>query len=83
MLLALLCVASCALAATISVRRADGVGSSVDMWERSSNKKYLFLPAYMHGQPLEITYSGTRSVSIGDVKLENGLLPIGLFRVCA
>jgi len=45
-LLALMCAASCALAVQISVRRADGVGSSVNMWERSSNKKYLFLPAY-------------------------------------
>ncbi|MBQ4266029.1 MAG: CotH kinase family protein [Clostridia bacterium] len=73
-LLALMCAASCALAVQISVRRADGVGSSVNMWERSSNKKYLFLPAYMHGQALEITYSGTRSVSLGDIRLESGIV---------
>lgn len=71
-LMLLLCIAPAALGAQITVRRADGVGGSVNMWERSSSKKYLFLPAYMHDQPLEITYSGTRSVSIDDEKLESG-----------
>ena len=69
----LLCMACGALAAELSVHRADGVGDSVFMWEKSNGKKYLFLPAYMHDQMLVIDFSGVGSVSIGGMELASGM----------
>lgn len=51
--------------AALSVRRADGVGGEVCMWEKSNGKKYLFLPAYMHDQPLTVEFSGVSAVFLG------------------
>ncbi len=45
---------------SLSVCRADGVGERVDMWRREGGQRYLFLPAYMRGQPLELTYEGAQ-----------------------
>ncbi len=57
-------------AQTLSVRRADGVGSVVCAWEKSSGHHVLFLPAYMQGQPLEIICD--QRVRLGEMLLENG-----------
>lgn len=72
----LLCMASGALAAQaeLSVRRADGVGGEVRMWEKSNGKKYLFLPAHMHGRPLVLDFDGVNSVLIGDRELSSGTM---------
>ncbi len=69
----LLCMACGALAAELSVHRADGVGGNVFMWKKSNGKKYLFLPAYMHDQMLVIDFSGVGSVSIGGMELASGM----------
>lgn len=58
----------------LSVRRADGVGGSVSMWEKSSAQYYLFLPSYMLNQPLEITFSGTPKVKMGEMSFESGMV---------
>jgi len=57
---------------TLSVCRADGVGERVDMWRREGGQRYLFLPAYMRGQPLELTYEGAKGVRLGSMALESG-----------
>lgn len=76
----LLCVTGSALAAQteLSVRRADGVGGEVRMWEKSNGKKYLFLPAYMHDQALVLDFSGVSSVFLGEMALSSGSLIEGL-----
>lgn len=56
----------------LSVRRADGVGESVDMWQREGGQRYLFLPAYMRGQTLELTYEGAKTVRMGSMELSSG-----------
>ena len=67
---------SCALASELqlSVRRADGVGGSVSMWEKSSTQYYLFLPSYMLDQQLEITFSGASSVKLGEMPFGSGMV---------
>lgn len=57
---------------SLSVRRADGVGGEVAMWEKSNGQKYLFLPAYMEGETLEIRYDGLDSVCLGEMDLPSG-----------
>ena len=51
---AILC-ASLARANTFSVRRADSVGGEVSSIKVASGAWYLFLPAYMSGQPLSLS----------------------------
>lgn len=69
--LMLLCVVSASAQAQekLSVRRADGIGESVCMWEKSNGQKYLFLPAYMEGQTLVLHYEGIDSVRLGEMDL--------------
>lgn len=66
------CIQAVCAQVQMEVRRADGVGSSVGIWEKGSGRHYLFLPAYMEGQALEIALSGTESVSLGETVLSNG-----------
>ncbi|MBQ7784690.1 MAG: CotH kinase family protein [Clostridia bacterium] len=63
---------ACAQALDMQVSRTDGVGLPVSVWEKSDGQKYLFLPAYMDGQTLSLTYSGADSVSVMDMPLSNG-----------
>lgn len=56
----------------LSVRRADGVGESVDMWQREGGQRYLFLPAYMRGKSLILTYEGAKTVRLGSMRLPSG-----------
>ncbi len=69
--LMLLCVVSASAQAQekLNVRRADGIGESVCMWEKSNGQKYLFLPAYMEGQTLVLHYEGIDSVRLGEMDL--------------
>ena len=61
-----------ACAHALSVRRADGVGGSVAVWTREKGKSYLFLPAYMQGQALLVSYDGERSVRLGGDVIADG-----------
>ena len=71
--LMLLCMAAGSAQAQerLSVRRADGIGESVSMWEKSNGQKYLFLPAYMEGQTLVLHYEDIDSVRLGEMDLTN------------
>lgn len=70
--LLLLGMASGAWAEQVGVRRADGVGGTVYMWEKGNGSRYLFLPAYMAEQPLELALEDINSVSLDGQTLENG-----------
>lgn len=76
--LMLLCVVSASAQAQekLSVRRADGIGESVCMWEKSNGQKYLFLPAYMEGQTLVLHYEGIDSVRLGEMDLGSDAQPM-------
>ncbi len=65
-------LAPCASAA-LSVRRADGVGASVDAWMKSEAEKVLFLPAYMRDQQLVIDRDGGENVRLGEMELSDGM----------
>lgn len=69
--LMLVCMVSASAQAQekLSVCRADGIGESVSMWEKSNGQKYLFLPAYMEGQTLVLHYEGIDSVRLGEMDL--------------
>ncbi len=73
LLAALLSGAACAQAMELSVSRADGVGQTVSVWEKSDGQHYLFLPAYMEDQPLVLTYAGVSNVRMGDMTLDSGM----------
>jgi len=56
----------------LSVRRADGTGEAVSMFRKDGGQRYLFLPAYMDGQMLELDYTGADAVRMGDMALASG-----------
>ena len=60
-----------AMAFDLQVSRADGVGGTVRVWEKSDGQHYLFLPAYMDGETLLLHYEGADSVTAGDMMLFN------------
>ena len=66
----LLCVGASAQA--LSVRRADGVGEAVNLWERDGGDRFLFLPAYMQGQPLIVSYGDAQALRMGDLAIGDG-----------
>ncbi|MDO5299005.1 MAG: CotH kinase family protein [Clostridia bacterium] len=61
-----------AMAQELTVRRVDGIGEAVGIWEKSDGQLYLFLPAYMEGQMLEVRYEGTGSVCMGEMDIPSG-----------
>lgn len=63
---------SCAQAFEMQVSRADGIGAPVSVWEKSDGQKYLFLPAYMDGQTLMLSYQDADSVSVNEMPLSSG-----------
>ena len=68
----MLITAQAAFADALFVRRADGVGESVGLFSGSDYKTYLFLPAYMDGQELEITLDGYTAAVIGEHEIAGG-----------
>lgn len=69
---AMLMITACAFADALYVRRADGVGGRVGLFTGSDYKTYLFLPAYMDGQELELALDGYTAALIGDDELADG-----------
>lgn len=65
--------AASAAAQALWVRRADGVGESVQLWLRSEEQAYLFLPAYMDAQTLSVKYEGYDALFLGDMRLKSGV----------
>ncbi len=62
----------CAAADALIIRRADGVGESVGLFTGSDYKTYLFLPAYMSGQALEIELEGYTTAVVEGTEYASG-----------
>lgn len=69
-MLMMVCAAQ-AMAFELQVSRADGVGGTVKVWEKSDGQHYLFLPAYMDGETLFLHYDDADSVTAGEMPLFN------------
>lgn len=59
-------------AQALSVRRADGVGGEVQVWEKSNGALYLFLSAYMQNQTLTLSCGDASGVRVGEMVIEDG-----------